>query len=158
MEMALWPELRDTGWLDDLLGVERAAKQWHDVFERAWARGATADFWDYQWTFACWSQSFFTILPNRTLISNIGVGQDATHTKRESKTTNLELEAMPFPLRHPTYVVRNVEADRFFFEQVTDRAGGKRRRTMRQRARRAIGRVFRRARGILEFRPKATGS
>src|SRR6478736_6693547 len=36
--------------------------------------------WDYQWQFACQINSGLTIVPNRNLVVNIGIGSDATHT------------------------------------------------------------------------------
>src|SRR5207245_1024917 len=72
------------------------------------------DTWDYQWTFACWAQHGLTCLPAKNLVSNIGFGDDATHTfdagswMSAAKTENLD-----FPIRHPPFVVRNVDADAY---------------------------------------------
>ena len=83
------------------------------------ARKGNVDYWDYQWTFTCWAQNGLSILPNTTLISNIGFGEGATHTKSSrDRRRNLLTTEMSFPLQHPPYVVRNREADQFFIEQV----------------------------------------
>ncbi|HEX9666459.1 MAG TPA: glycosyltransferase family 2 protein [Thermodesulfobacteriota bacterium] len=117
--LKLWPMLRNSPWLLDIVGDLRAVAYWQDKFDRAYASAGNIDYWDYQWTFACWSQNGLSILPNTTLISNVGFGVEATHTKSaNNKLANLPAGEMIFPLQHPPYVVRNSEADQFFVEQV----------------------------------------
>jgi hypothetical protein len=111
-KVEMWPTLRNTAWLTDTLGDRRAAEYMGALFDEAYAGAGPVDFWDYQWTFACWAQSGLTIVPETNLVSNIGWGPDATHTlvvgeERDRQATH----AMEFPLRHPPYVVRNREAD-----------------------------------------------
>jgi hypothetical protein len=113
-EVELWPQLRETSWLLDLLGDEESAAYWRATFD---GLSKTPDVWDFQWTFACWAQNGLAILPNANLVSNIGWGDDATHTSTPNNpAANLPTEAMTFPLEHPTYVARNREADNFTFE------------------------------------------
>jgi hypothetical protein len=119
MGVKLWPPFRDTSWLLDIVGDARAAQYWQKVFDQAYASKGNVEYWDYQWTFTCWAQNGLSILPNTTLISNIGFGEGATHTKSSRDIRrNLPTTEMSFPLRHPPYVVRNREADQFFIEQV----------------------------------------
>jgi hypothetical protein len=62
--------------------------------------------WDYQWQFACRINSGLTIVPNRNLVVNIGIGSDATHTTDPKGVGhNLQLEEMCFPLQHPEFVM-----------------------------------------------------
>jgi hypothetical protein len=50
------------------------------------------------------------------LISNLGFGDDATHTKNDAdKSSKLTLESLVFPLSHPEYIVANREADKIAF-------------------------------------------
>ncbi|MCP3981379.1 MAG: glycosyltransferase family 2 protein [bacterium] len=118
-EVRGWPELRDIGWLADFLVDQRGVDHWTPLFDRAHAAAGEADYWDYQWTFACWAQHGISILPNPTLLSNIGFGDHATHTKSsDHKLANLNLEEMTFPMTHPPHVVPHAEADRFFIDAV----------------------------------------
>ncbi|MBZ8180247.1 glycosyltransferase family 2 protein [Oscillatoria salina] len=111
-ELNLWPEIRDKNLLIDILGDARAAKVWSHTFELTYTE--KRDWWDFQWTFANWVQGGLAILPAVNLISYIGYNEDATHTtEARSQYNNLTTEAMSFPLKHPPYVVRNLEADRF---------------------------------------------
>lgn len=110
-EIRLWPELRETSWLLDILGDRAAAEHWRRQFD---AVAHMNSVWDYQWAFACWAQNGLTAIPNRNLVSNIGWGEDATHTKAaEDRLARLPADEMLFPLEHPPYVVRHREADRF---------------------------------------------
>ena len=69
------------------------------------------DAWDYQWQLACWMNSGYRIIPERSLVSNIGFREDATHTFGESPFENRARE-MDFPLRHPEHMTRSFELDR----------------------------------------------
>lgn len=70
-------------------------------------------FWDYQLVFSRVINSQFGIIPRFNLISNIGFGNDATHTFDEnasfSKITAYELT---FPLVHPSTVMVDKEHDK----------------------------------------------
>ncbi len=115
VEMRLWPDLRDAGWLSDLLGDEEMVRYWRDTFDKTFAGH---DTWDYQWTFAIWAQHALAAIPEVNLISNIGWGQQATHTgASDSPLGNLPVAAMEFPLKHPPHVWRHNAADRFAFER-----------------------------------------
>ncbi len=113
-EAKIWPELRETSWLPDTLGDRESAAYWRAVFD---GLSSNSDVWDYQWIFSCWAQHGLAILPNVNLISNIGWGNDATHTKAlDNPSANLATEAMSFPLNHPRYMASNREADKFTLE------------------------------------------
>ncbi len=107
--MKHWPELRDGQWLNDILSRPSQVAYWRRAFDRAY-RGEI-DTWDYQWTFACWLQSGLTILPSANLVSNIGFGADATHTRRAGAFANLPVVPMAFPLRHPPFLIRDNVSD-----------------------------------------------
>jgi hypothetical protein len=116
-DMEHWPSLRDTSWLQDILGDERVARYWHCIFDRAYA--GEINSWDYPWTYSCWAQNGLTILPEVNLVSNIGFDERATHTRAASPdVADLPTLAMEFPLCHPPLVVRHWEADLFTFEAV----------------------------------------
>jgi len=111
VDMKLWPEIRDGGWLKDMLGDKRSIWYWKYIFENVY--NGKIDTWDYQWTFACWIQNALTLLPNVNLISNIGFGYEASHTKAKDKFTMMEIESMSFPILHPDYILRDSKADLF---------------------------------------------
>ena len=66
--------------------------------------------------YAAWKRRSLTILPEVNLVSNIGYGPEATHTKKLDPFANLATEPMEFPLRHPPEVKNLVEADEAFLQ------------------------------------------
>jgi hypothetical protein len=134
-QIKLWPLLRDTLWLQDVLGDPTAIEYWTEIFDKAHGEGDRATYWAYQWLFTMWAQRGLAILPNTNLISNIGYGEDATHTHTSGDPrSNLSTGAIEFPLRHPDFVLRDRQVDRATFEQVVRR----RPRGMYSRIRKAV--------------------
>ncbi|HEV2764310.1 MAG TPA: hypothetical protein VGV38_15125 [Pyrinomonadaceae bacterium] len=115
--MGLWPELRGGSWLADALGDAAAAEHLRASFDRVYA--GEIDTWDFQWMFACLAQSGLAVLPSVNLVTNIGWGENATHTKQEGgEIADLPAFEMTFPLRHPAAVTRHYEADRHTFAKL----------------------------------------
>ena len=75
----------------------------------------TLDSWATVWGFSCWSQNGLTILPNKNLVSNIGFGNDATHTSASNRFSNLATKSL-MDISHPPFVVRHKLADAYTFE------------------------------------------
>lgn len=117
VEMKLWGMLRETNWLEDIFTDQRQAAYFRNCFEAAYTRTLTT-VWDYQWFFACLAQNGLAILPNVNLISNIGFGSDATHTKETSVMARVPAHEMSFPLAHPPFVCWHKEADDFTFTEI----------------------------------------
>lgn len=112
VNMTLWPEIAQDGWLTSLLGSGLAHQYWSKVFDVT-HRGYV-DTWDYQWVFNCWSQNGMTILPHVNLVANIGFGDGATHTVSDSSyVANMPTMPIAFPLRHPPFMLHSAAADDF---------------------------------------------
>jgi hypothetical protein len=109
--MQRWNEIQQGKWLYDILGSRYAVTYWGKIFQTAYEN--KVDSWAYVWMFSCWIQSGLTILPNVNLVSNIGFGGEATHTKGDSPLANMPFVPMRFPLQHPPYVIRDARADDF---------------------------------------------
>ena len=108
--MTQWPALRESRWLHSLFPDPLQAQYWVDLFDAVHQR--RIDTWDYPWTLACWTQNFLTALPCINLVTNIGIGPDATHTKDvEAGMHQLRAGEIELPLRHPSLVILNHEAD-----------------------------------------------
>ncbi len=110
--MRHWPQLRDQGWLMDLFADPRAVRFWTRILQATYE--GRINSWAYRWTLSCWLHHGLTILPNLNLVSNIGFDAAATHTSgARHPFANLPVAAMPFPLRHPPFVIRNARADAY---------------------------------------------
>ncbi|WP_445631785.1 glycosyltransferase family 2 protein [Nostoc sp. DSM 114167] len=119
LTIKLWKEVQAENLLHDILIDQKAVNSWQRIFQSVYDN-PTGITWDYQWTFACWMQGSLSIIPNVNLISNVGVGADATHftSNQEFSFINMPIQAMEFPLKHPPFIVRNVEADNFIQKTV----------------------------------------
>jgi len=87
-------------------------KYWLDKFERTYS--GSINTWDYQWTYACWSQGGLSIVPSVNLVSNIGFRSDATHTVSENQFANLPVSRI-WEIQHPELIIRNIFADEYLF-------------------------------------------
>jgi hypothetical protein len=114
LNIKLWKEVQAENLLNDILMDPKAINYWQRIFQSVYDN-PTGITWDYQWTFACWMQGSLSIIPNINLVSNVGVGADATHfaSNQECSFINIPTQAMEFPLKHPPFIVRNLEADIF---------------------------------------------
>jgi hypothetical protein len=112
VDVKVWPEIRDQNLIKNVLVDPYAVKVWERTVQLLYDGYLTG--WDFKWMFACWLQNGFCIIPNGNLVTNIGHGSEATHTNDEkSPYNNMLVEAMSFPLKHPPFVTRNLEADKF---------------------------------------------
>lgn len=69
------------------------------------AKSGLLKTWAFRWEVACYAQNGLTIVPERNLITNVGDGEEATHTQRFNPLFgNLETHPLKFPLRHPPFV------------------------------------------------------
>jgi len=111
-------DIRAQGLFDGLLGERHSERFWEKRFESL-KQSARVDIWDFQWDFACWIQSGLAIVPNVNLVRNIGLGQDATHTKElDLRVIELHEKAIVFPLNHPPYMIRDTKLDRSIFRDI----------------------------------------
>jgi hypothetical protein len=112
VDMKLWPAIRDENRLESFLGdsgfAARLTREIDAVYD------GHVDTWDCQWVLACWIHHGLTIRPQVNLVSNIGFGAQATHTRDvDNPTANLAAEPMTFPMRHPPFMMRDAFEDRF---------------------------------------------
>jgi hypothetical protein len=108
-DMTGWDEFRSSGWLEHEFGAS-GAEYWRQALD-ATLRGEI-DSWAYRWTYSCWKNDRLTILPRVNLVSNIGFGASASHTRQRSPLERVPAKPIAFPLQHPARVERNLEADR----------------------------------------------
>ena len=119
-----WPDFRKRR-LRKLFPDSIEAKHWPRRMEAIHC-GERQDTWDYQWIFTVWAQEGYAITPTANLITNIGAGAEATHTKESDCTDRPTRD--PGKLRHPAKMEIDEAADRITFDRFF---GGAR---MRERA------------------------
>jgi hypothetical protein len=118
VSMKLWSETEVKDRVRDVLCDEEQYKARSEIFDKTFA--GEIDTWDYQWSFARLSQSGLSIVPSVNLISNIGFGQDATHTTSDAATlSNLSTLDLKLPLEFNQVVAVDRDYDRKLFERVS---------------------------------------
>ncbi len=74
------------------------------------------DTWDFQFLFKMWEKDTMCIIPNENLVTNIGFGNNATHTiNADDPLANNSLGSIN-KIIHPLSKEISFEADRFFFK------------------------------------------
>lgn len=62
------------------------------------------DTWDWQWYFSMAAGSLVAIVPEVNLVSNVGFGNEATHTRGTAKPQFVRRYELRLPLKHPPTV------------------------------------------------------
>ena len=71
------------------------------------------DYWEYQYNFHIWQQNGLCIAPNTNLVKNVGFKNRKRRVRRLMKET-----APILPLRDPSEIFQNKNADRYTFKKV----------------------------------------
>jgi hypothetical protein len=117
VNMIAWPELRDPRWLHGMYNG-RSPRETQRIWRYLYRN--ELDAWDFQWIFACWSQSMLTITPYTSMVANVGFGASATGSVLRNKLTGVEARAIPLPLVHPPYVARDPWAEEITRQQLQE--------------------------------------
>lgn len=111
--MQTWSEFKKMSMINSICESIYEQRYWNNIFESVF--NSVIDTWDYQWLYACWSQSGLSILPNSNLVSNIGFGLDATHTTSKSSLSRLSVTDI-WDIKHPKFIIRDRNADYYTFD------------------------------------------
>lgn len=117
VDLKMWPEVLQSGKLRQLCP---------EPFEAGWRREVLdevhqgrVDTWDYQWAFAKLARGGLNIIPACNLISNVGFGPQATHTRNaDDPRAGLPTQELQPPWGHPDDVSAWREADQQYLSQV----------------------------------------
>lgn len=116
VEMKSFKNFMAQNMIKDIMETEQERNYWRKIFYNV--SNDKIDTWDYQWTYTVWINSGLSVLPNMNLISNIGFGVDATHTTDlDSQSSKIQRHELNFPLLHPFFVLKNLNADKHTFQR-----------------------------------------
>lgn len=116
--LALLPELRRRGALPGIYPSLLERTYWLRKFEAVRTGPQPAHIWDYQWHFTVAAHGGLTIVPTMNLITNIGFGDDATHTfDAHAQLLHPTAGELAFPLVHPPVTLRDWRRDRQYFRE-----------------------------------------
>jgi hypothetical protein len=116
-------------------------KYWEDIFDQVYSNNGKWDAWDYPWTCCIWNQDGINIMPNDNLVTNIGFGPDATHTKSfSSEFANLPTKVVKkFELKEQEIIEIDEVADLYTFNK---HFGGEGQRTLKYKIKRKIKKIL----------------
>ena len=135
LSLSDWPEFRDAGHLGSMCFHRREIEYWTKIFDEVHAGNSQS--WAYPWAACCWMHHGLTAIPAVNLVSNIGFGDNATHTRKKSQIAGLPTGPID-EIVHPKAVARHYDADRFTDNLVFSRVD--RRRSPLRRLGRALRR------------------
>lgn len=115
-DINFWPEMKFSHAWKKFKTNNSEREYWEKNFDQSYA--GQIDTWDYSWTASTWYKNGVTATPNVNLVSNIGFGEEATHTKEKfNKCSNLPTYALSH-ITHPKEVKIDKDADKFTFRNV----------------------------------------
>ncbi|MCZ6705447.1 MAG: glycosyltransferase family 2 protein [Bacteroidetes bacterium] len=119
-------------------GLERTLD---DLYDRN-PENRKLDTWDFQWDYNRYIHNGLAITPKVNLVTNIGFGDDATHTPdRNHKLANIPIGTLDFPLEHPETIELSVKYEENFYKKVIRKSFGERVRNFFRRAKKFIERL-----------------
>jgi hypothetical protein len=98
-------------------------KYWDYIFHQMQIK--PIDTWDYQWIQTSFLNQMLHILPQKNLVSNIGLQGAQTHhfTSLLINSSKKELEVLEWPIKHPPIIETGILLDRqiqsLYFERFT---------------------------------------
>ncbi len=108
----LWEEVKASPSFQQSMFEDPLERQyWITIWEKLFSTGIP-DSWAYRWSLVCMANSGLTALPNQNLVTNIGFGDDATHTT--GLATAVETRGLP-AIQHPKVICRDAGADAYAF-------------------------------------------
>jgi hypothetical protein len=87
------------------------------LLHRAYYENDKVTWWDIQWGFARKINSGLVAVPTKNLVVNLGFGSDATNTTDGSEYSDVKIEKLEFPLKHPPFVMRDRMIDDEIFRK-----------------------------------------
>ena len=111
--MEFWPEYKNSKVFFEKIPDKVERRFWKNIFNLMFLN--KIDTWCYPLNASVWYRGGLTVVPNVNLISNIGFGDHATHTKK----VNDKFSKMPVyelnSLVHPKKIEADLVADRHTF-------------------------------------------
>lgn len=108
-----WLEDKHSGFVESIFKDPYECQYWTTILDSVF--NESIDTWDYQWLYSCWKQQGLSIIPETNLISNIGFGEEASHTCGESPWSRLPVVEI-LQIKHPPIIQVNQRADRYTFD------------------------------------------
>jgi hypothetical protein len=106
-------EFKEKQLIKNILPDKKMQNHWLKLFQTVYDNAL--DTWDFQWVYTVWKQKGMSIIPNVNLVSNIGFGEEATHTIDSGHILAENKSGSITEIIHPKIMEINEEADRYTF-------------------------------------------
>ncbi|MEI7502969.1 MAG: hypothetical protein WCJ61_06765, partial [Paludibacter sp.] len=117
-EIKKWDDIDNKKILENRISNSEIYGRLKDLYDYTKSNILTITWWDFQWLFCMQISNGLCIVPVLNLIKNIGVGEDATHTKNLNTTApSLKKDISIFPITHNTDISPDYEFDRIYFKK-----------------------------------------
>lgn len=112
VDMKSFPEFKRENKIEQLNSLLPFKEQWLNNLENTYL--GKVNTWDFQYAYLNLLNKRMSVMPNVNMVSNIGFGNDATHTDAVSQNifSNLNREEIT-SIKHPEVIEVNTEADWF---------------------------------------------
>jgi len=119
INMKSFPVFKQQKQIDNYFDNKRISRWAMSYFEEDFKMAnSSCGIWSSQWSYAMCAQNGLTIAPNVNLVSNIGINEEATHSKRSFRlyadVKSYEIEQ----IIHPEFILPNREADEIRFRVI----------------------------------------
>lgn len=108
----------EKGEIYNILSSRKQVRYWLKFFRKI--RSGKYTFWDAKWNFSVLCNNGICIIPNKNLVTNIGHDHDGTHTHKKSDIVEIPIQELEWPLKHPSPLTPNIEADCYLFASIYD--------------------------------------
>jgi hypothetical protein len=96
-------------------GDRRIADEWGYIYDNL--KSKRYDTWDYQLALSIWKNDGINIVPQKNLVTNIGYGQDATHTHLVDPFANIPLESLT-DIKYASGIKVDLGADQYALNKI----------------------------------------
>lgn len=117
-EMKLWENDNIREQIKNYIGNEQLFERVNRRFTKTYNK--EIDTWDFQFMLHCWLRSGLEVVPSVNQISNIGFGQESTHTTNPYDIrSNLRRYPISFPLKEPNTLILDREYGKEVSEKIS---------------------------------------
>ena len=109
-----WPNFKESDEWKQIFYDDVERKYWTKIFDLVYQN--KIDSWAYPWVASQLYKKGLTATPNVNLVSNIGFGLDATHTKSKNRDHSYLQTKSIGKIDHPEIIEINRDADFYDFE------------------------------------------
>lgn len=114
LNITFWPTWKKSEQWQNFITDKVERKYWEEIFDNTYNN--KIDTWDYSWTASVWFNHGLTVTPNKNLVSNIGFGDDATHTtSTNNKFSNMATQSLG-KITYPNEIKVDYNADKYVFD------------------------------------------